>query len=90
LAQRRIEAGATQAPPSVPVSEYTPDVELLAAIVDRLGGVISTLVAVNGGKNPPKIKPWPRPVTAFERAKNRAAKAEFEDIVAKVLPHQRP
>jgi hypothetical protein len=35
------------------------------------------------------VKPWPRPVTAFERAKNRAAKAEFQDIVAKVLPHTR-
>lgn len=73
-----------QQPP--PVSEFTPEVELLAAIVDRLGGVIAAVIGVNGGK-PPKTRPWPRPVTAMDRAKSRVAFSDYRDIVSKVLPN---
>jgi hypothetical protein len=83
-----VAVGDTRPAHTPPVSEFTPVVELLAAVYDRLGGVIATLAAVNGAKNPPKIKPWPRPVTALERARNRQAQADFQDIVAKVLPHK--
>jgi hypothetical protein len=72
-----------------PVSEFSPEVELLAAIRDLIGSHITADAAIGGAKNPPKVKPWPRPVTAYDRAKNRASKAEFDDIVAKVLPHTR-
>lgn len=71
-----------------PISEFTPDVELLAAVYDRLGNLITVVAATAGSKRPPKPKPWPRPVTAIERARHRRAKAEFDEIVALVTPHE--
>ena len=71
-----------------PVSEFTPDVELLAALYDRIGVLIGWVAAGAGAKKPPKAQPWPRPVTAIERARSRRARADFEDIVAKAAPHE--
>jgi hypothetical protein len=60
-------------PPEERLSTWSPEREVLAACFDRLGEVIRALVAVNGGK-PPNITPYPRPVTAMQRA--RIAKAQ--------------
>lgn len=73
---------------SPPVSEFTPDVELLAAVHDRIGNLITVVAATSGSKKPPKPKPWPRPVTAAERAERRRAKSDFNDIVAVFAPHE--
>lgn len=70
------------------MSEFTAEVELLAAVYDRIGHLTATLMAVNGVKRPPRLQPWPRPVTAIERARSRRARADFDDIVARALPHR--
>jgi hypothetical protein len=71
-----------------PISEFNAAVELLAALHDRLGNLITVVAATAGSKRPPKPRPWPRPVTAIERARNRQAKADFDDIVRLVTPHE--
>lgn len=71
-----------------PVSEFTPDVEVTAALYDLVGALIKVVAQVNGAKKPPTVPRYPRPVTAFERARNRASRAEFDSIVAQMLPHK--
>lgn len=59
---------------------------MLAAIVDRLGAVIST-VASTASKKPVKPpKPLPRPVTAFERVKAARQRKAHEYITKLVKP----
>ncbi len=55
---------AEQARPSV--REWSPEVELLAAIFDRLNGVIQ----IQSEKNL-RLKPWPSPLTAAEVLRQR-------------------
>ena len=71
-----------------PISEFGPEVEALAAIYDRLGGVIHAVVASAGAKKPPKPKPYIRPVTALDRARQRHRRSGFDDIVAVFAPHE--
>lgn len=71
--------------PSAPrLTEFSPDA---AAIIDRLGDVISAVIAAAGG-SPPKIAPYPRPVTAAERARKRNRWLAHDDLVARVLPNK--
>lgn len=88
LAERQVVHLDTGRKRTPPVSEFSPDVELLAAVYDRLGHLIAMTAAAAGAKRPPKPKPWPRPVTALERARHRQARAQFDQIVAKALPHK--
>jgi hypothetical protein len=89
-AQQVVTASGGKRKAAPPVSEYTPDVELLAALYDRLGVLIGWVAASAGAKKPPKAQPWPRPVTAIERARSRRARADFQDIVAMAAPHEVP
>lgn len=57
---------ADDAPSSPPLSQWTPEVALLAAVYDRLGELTNATIAAAGGK-PSPVKPSPRPVTAFDR-----------------------
>lgn len=66
------------------LSEWSPEREMLVAIFDRLGSVIAALIAVNGG-TPPKIPPYPRPVTALERVRHRQARTRHERLVDRLL-----
>lgn len=78
----RPEGGRPAAPP---MTEFSPEAEVLAAVVDRLGELIRTYAAANGG-NPPPLKLWPRPVTAADRAHARARKAAMDDLQKTLFP----
>jgi hypothetical protein len=67
------------------LTEYSPET---AAIVDRLGDVISAVIAAAGG-TPPKIPPYPRPETAADRVRARRRMERHYDTVRRVLPHKR-
>jgi hypothetical protein len=67
------------------LTEFSPEA---AAIIDRLGDVITAVIAAAGG-TPPSIEPYPRPVTAAERMKQRSRWRAHEDLVARLLPHKR-
>lgn len=73
---------------------WTPEVSLLAQVVDAVRGVQHAVVAVNAakGKTPEAPKPIPRPTTALERALKRSEMARrqrrHDALVARVLPHK--
>lgn len=69
------------------VSEWSPEVERLTDIVDRLGEVVVAVVASQGGK-PPRIRPTPRPRTAIDRLRERKRYEHHKKTVARVLIQQ--
>lgn len=76
---------ASSAKPSPPkLAQFSPEVEALAAVHDLLASLLSTVTALGGGE-PPKVAPYPRPVTvsqlAQKRAEREAARRQHADIV---------
>ena len=82
--QQEREDGAQPPSPSPPLSEFSMEAEILAAVVDRLGEVIQATIAAAGSKKKIKIKPWPRPETAavLERRRRRQEVMEhLEEVI---------
>jgi hypothetical protein len=69
----------------VRMSTWSHEVDLLAAIHDRLGHLIAVNTAAAGGK-PPTLTPVPRPTTAMDRLRKRRRDEQHQDLVAKLLP----
>jgi len=65
------------------LSEFTPEVEVLSTLADRMVELINVNVASRGGK-PRKVPPMPRPVTAVQKVKRRRAARRHEWTVARV------
>lgn len=75
-------------PPSQPrrrMSEYSVQVEMLTAILDRLGEVVQA-IAISAGAKPRKLTPAPRPVTAMEALRHQRSEHKHRQVVARVLP----
>jgi hypothetical protein len=70
---------------SVPLREWSPEVEALAVVVDRLAEVANTLVAAHGGK-PSRVQAYPRPVTAFDRVRAKRRREAADDLARKLFP----
>lgn len=69
-------------PPTPPaLADFNPEVAMLTIVADRLGDVLSQLVA-NAGHKPPKVAPLPRPRTGVDRARARMEKQQHESLVA--------
>lgn len=66
-----------------PLATWSPEVQYLAAVFDRLGELIAATIAAANGK-PPKVRPLPRPRTAFDRARARRALSRHESLVAEM------
>ncbi len=62
--------------------DWSPEMEILVAAVDRLGEVIQAVIAAQGAK-PPKIAPMPRPKTATEKL--RDPRRQHQKILSKVM-----
>ncbi len=65
--------------------EYTPEVEMLSALFDRVGELIRVVAATRGsrgGKPPPQA---PRPVSALERVRVRNSRARHEQLADRLL-----
>lgn len=71
------------------MSDWSPDVELLTSILNRLGELVQA-VAVLGGAKPRKVPPAPHPVTAMDRARNRRRFEKHRSLAARVLSGRRP
>lgn len=69
----------------VPVHEWTPELEALAAIVDRLADVANTVIASAGGK-PGRVERYPRPVTAIDRVRSRRVREAVNAMASKLWP----
>ena len=67
--------------------DYTPEVEMLSAVFDRIGELIRVTAAARGaGGRPPAAAP--RPVAAIERVRRRVRADRHRSLVARVLPHK--
>ena len=74
-------------PPARPprLTEFGPDVRVLAEIRDLQTSILAVLIKANGGK-PQKTKPYPRPVTALQKLRQRVKYSRHKDLVRRVLP----
>lgn len=68
-----------------PLTEFGPDVQVLAELRDLVASLIAVTIKAHGGK-PSKVKPYPRPDTAIQRARRRARFRQHQSVVARVLP----
>lgn len=66
------------------VSQWSLEAEIIAAAVDRLGEMFAVTIVSNGGK-PPRLTPYPRPVTATERVRSRLRRERHASLVSRVL-----
>lgn len=71
-----------------PMSTWSPEVAMLADLIDAVNGVRGVLVAANRkpGTAPPEIKPYPRPGTMLEKVRREQRRRRHEELVARVLP----
>jgi hypothetical protein len=69
----------------VRMSQWSAEVAAMSDAIDRLGLLVQTIVAVNGGK-PPKIPPAVRPITAADRVKHEARRDAARSLAERVLP----
>lgn len=64
-------------PPPPDLVDFPPEVELLAAVYDRLGEVIAAVAASAGSKKKIRPRPWARPETARDILRKRRARDNF-------------
>lgn len=64
--------------------EYSPEVEMLSAVFDRLGELIRAVAATRGSNSKPP-PPAPRPVSAIERVRRRTAAEKHRRLAARVI-----
>lgn len=71
-----------------PMSTWSPEVAMLADLIDVVSSLRSTLVAVNSkpGSKPPAVTPYPRPGTMLEKVRREQRLRRHEELVARVLP----
>ena len=70
---------------AIRLSDFSPEVEALYNVIDRLGDIVSGVVGL-GGKRPPKIPTMRRPLTALKDIQFERRLAEHKALVARVLP----
>lgn len=82
-------AKAPPRPPRRRMAEWSPEVDALAAMVDRLSELILVQLRRAGTKNVPAFKPYLRPTTAVDRLRDQQRIERHESLVDRVLPHRR-
>ncbi len=89
LAEQLIRSRAQEPPGKTRrrMSDWSVQVELLTAILNRLGE-LTQAVAVLGGAKPKKVSSAPVPLTAFDRARERERARKHRSVVARVLPNK--
>ena len=70
---------------STPLAHWSPEVEILAALYDRMGDLINATIVASGGKSQ-KVKPWPAPVLASHRVDAARRRASVDDMVSQLWP----
>ena len=80
----RREGSKPKPSPAPPLEAFSPEVQYLAMMVDRLGEVIQAVVSTVPKAKVPKMRPLPRPETALDRARRRKSLQRHHDLVAEV------
>jgi hypothetical protein len=91
LADRMLRQRDDSKPPTPRrrMSDWSPTVEVLTAILDRLGELTQTVAALGGAK-PGKLPRAPYPITAFDRARHRRRVESHKSLVSRVLRKDPP
>lgn len=76
------DADAAQSASAVRHTEFTPEVEALSIVVDRLGALISVIGAVVGSNI--NLPPAPRPSGAAARLRAQREDEQYDDLLADV------
>lgn len=74
--------------PARRMADWSAEVELLTAVVNRLGEIAQG-IAVLGGAKPGKPLPAPQPTTAYESVRSRLRSRKHEALVSRLLPHKK-
>ena len=86
LAERQAEwAAEDKIEPAVPLTDWTPETELLTLLGDLVGDLIAVTVAINsrdGHIQHPK--PLPRPRLALDELLARRRDAQYDDLLAEI------
>lgn len=64
--------------------DYSPEVEMLSALFDRVGELIRVTAGTRGARSK-SPQPAPRPIPAIERIKRRNAETRHRQTVSRVL-----
>jgi hypothetical protein len=88
LIRARQGQGAVDASP--PLSTWSPEVGVLADLVDAVNALRHAFVAVNSkpGANP-KFEPYARPRSVMEKVQAKDRARRHTELVGRVLPHKR-
>lgn len=81
LEQEQAGQGAPAAPR---MTEFSPEVRVMAAMFDRLSYLVAVQIA-RANKTPPRFDPYPRPVTALERKRRHRAQHNHQALVSRML-----
>lgn len=84
-AQERAEREGKEQSSAPPMSGWSPEVEALTNIADRVAGLGYILRAVNGDKQAQPPKPMPRPETALPSIKARRRQEQHDKLAARLL-----
>jgi hypothetical protein len=76
-------AGGDKAPAA---DHWSPTVDLLAQISERIGLLTQVVAASNGGKL--TLPPIPRPETGFDRARRALREAKHNSLVQRLTPNR--
>lgn len=69
------------------MSDWSPAVEILTGILDRVGELTQAVAALGGAK-PSKLPRAPYPVTAYDRVRQRRRADKHRSVVARVLTRE--
>lgn len=65
--------------------EYTPEVEMLSALFDRVGELIRVVAATGGSRGGKPPVQAPRPVSALERVRVRNSRDRHQKLADRLL-----
>ena len=71
------------------LSDYSPQVERLDAMIDATNGVAAAVIAAAGAK-PPHYEPRMRPRTAVDEVRHRTRLAKHDALTARLMRRNRP
>ncbi len=87
LAEQIADEPDSKTLPTRQMRDWTPVVELLSVIADRIAEN-TQVVAATAGAKPHRIEPMPRPGSALERVREHKRRTHHRKVVAMVLPHR--
>lgn len=65
--------------------EFSPEVEMLSALFDRMGELVRAVAATKGARSR-QPQSAPRPIAAIERIKKQSVEERHRRLTARVLP----